>query len=128
MDRAPGVAPVPARLRLPVAGRPGGLGHGGLPAELPVAVRAPRGQVVNHLDEVTGRCGASPPAASCPADLTWLVCSEGAGHADGKPAERHRAAGYWWSERQQAPVRDGHVHSTGYFCSPACPGYEDGLR
>jgi hypothetical protein len=72
------------------------------------------------------QCGQSPRDE----DLPWgrfgprLICARPPGHADGKPSERHEAAGYWWSQRQQAPVQQGHIHSTGYFCSPACPGYQ----
>jgi hypothetical protein len=70
-------------------------------------------------------CGQSPPPDGCPSWLRGLECARPAGHAEGKPAERHEAGGFWWSERQQAPVQQGHVHSTGYLCSPACPAYQD---
>jgi hypothetical protein len=61
-------------------------------------------------------CGETPRGRRWPArDLP-------AGH----PGETHESNGLWWSDRQQAPVMQGHFHSTELFCTSACPGYRTG--
>jgi len=107
----------------------------GMPAAAAGRAHSRDGRVMTALAAILTRreeirdghlCGQSPPPDSCPSWLAGLKCEKTAGHAAGKPAERHEAAGYWWSERQHAPVQLGHIHSTGYLCSPICPGYEGG--
>jgi hypothetical protein len=88
------------------------------------AVMTTLARILTRREEIRGGhlCGASPSGGG----FSWLACVRAAGHAEGKPAERHEAGGLWRGERQQAPVQDGHVHSTELPCTAVRPQYVHG--